>query len=199
MQNFQKLYHRQYRMIIYIHGLDSNPNADKALQLKKYFGDKDILTMSLEYDSSKLETAIDDLNGQLEAINTEHNLHGQFMLVGTSLGGYFASQLSNIWKCKKVLLNPCLFPSKMLSLGERTIYKTGQTYLLTKETVAAISANENEILKDSTYCFLQMGDAVLDNNLNKNIFKHTFIQEGGNHRFENFESILPKIEDFYSL
>jgi uncharacterized protein len=184
-------------MIFYIHGLNSSSKSEKLTKLKHYF--KDEIVLGLDYDSRQLEDydfVLHHLRTQIDKF--EH--HSQILLLGTSLGGYWCSQLSNIYKCKKVLLNPCLFPSKMLGKNvnrEQTIFETGETYMFTQKMLDALSENENNIYKDKTLCLLELGDEVLDNTLNQGIFQNTISYEGGNHRFERFETVLPLISQLY--
>lgn len=184
-------------MIFYIHGLNSSSNSEKFEKLKKFFKNEEVI--GLNYDSRHLENydkILSDLKRQID----KYKHHDQIMLVGTSLGGYWANQLSNIYKCKKVLLNPCLFPSKMMQTfvgGKQTIFETGETYMFTQEIVEALSEHENDLYKDKTLCLLEMCDEVLDNKLNQGIFKNTISYSGGNHRFSRFEEILPKVSELY--
>jgi uncharacterized protein len=184
-------------MIFYIHGLNSGSKSEKLSKLKNYF--KDEMVLGLDYDSRNLDDydfVLQHLRSQIDEF--EH--HNQILLVGTSLGGYWCSQLSNIYECKKVLLNPCLFPSTMLAKNVdrvQTIYETGETYIFTQKMIDALSKNENNIYKDKTLCLLELGDEVLDNTLNQGIFQNTISYEGGNHRFERFETVLPLISQLY--
>jgi predicted esterase YcpF (UPF0227 family) len=184
-------------MIFYIHGLNSGSKSEKLSKLKNYF--KEEIVVGLDYDSKSL----DDYDFVLQHLRTqidkfEH--HNQILFVGTSLGGYWCNQLSDIYKCKKVLLNPCLFPSKMLLKNVdrvQTIFETGETYIFTQQMLDALSKNENNIYKDKTLCLLELGDEVLDNTLNQGIFENTISYTGGNHRFARFEEVLPSISLFY--
>jgi uncharacterized protein len=184
-------------MIFYIHGLNSGSKSEKLSKLKNYF--KEEIVVGLDYDSKSL----DDYDFVLQHLRTqidkfEH--HNRILFVGTSLGGYWCNQLSDIYKCKKVLLNPCLFPSKMLLKNVdrvQTIFETGETYIFTQQMLDALSKNENNIYKDKTLCLLELGDEVLDNTLNQGIFENTIAYTGGNHRFARFEAVLPSISLFY--
>jgi uncharacterized protein len=184
-------------MIFYIHGLNSSSKSEKLSKLKNYF--KEEIVVGLDYDSRHIEDypfVLQHLRSQIDTF--EH--HNQILLLGTSLGGYWCSQLSNIYECKKVLLNPCLFPSKMLVRNvdkEQTIFETGETYLFTQKMLDALSQNENKIYKDKTLCLLELGDEVLDNTLNQGLFNNTISYTGGNHRFERFEEVLPLISNLY--
>ena len=155
--------------------------------------------VGLDYDSRQLEDyrfVLQHLRSQIDKF--EH--HNQILLLGTSLGGYWCSQLSNIYECKKVLFNPCLFPSKMLVKNlnrQQTIYATGERYIFTQTMLDALSENENNIYTDKTLCLLELGDEVLDNTLNQGVFQNTISYEGGNHRFERFEEVLPLVSHLY--
>jgi uncharacterized protein len=184
-------------MIFYIHGLNSSANSEKLKKLQAFFTDETVV--GLEYDSKALDD-YEKVFNHLKAQIDQFNHYNQILLIGTSLGGYWSNQLSNFYKCKKVLLNPCLFPSKMMAYKinqQQTIYETGETYIFTQKILDALSKNENALYKDKTLVFLEMGDEVLDNRLNQGILEHTTSFEGGNHRFQRFEAILPEVSKLY--
>ena len=184
-------------MIVYVHGLNSNSQGNKLELLKTFFKHK--IVIGVDYDSRNLKDygfVLGDLKRQIEQYNPDTPL----LLIGTSLGAYWANQLSNHYKCKKVLLNPCLFPSKMLKskIGkEQTIYETGEIYIFTKEMVESLGQKEHEMDLDKTLCLLEMGDEIIDNQQNQNIFPNTICFPNGNHRFSRFKEVLPLMADFY--
>ena len=100
--------------LIYIHGLDSDANSTKGLLLEKYcqHHHPDITVLRPDLNKSpaqvreQLLSLIDGLNNskdeQTESPNT--------VLVGSSLGGYFSTLISNQIGCPALLLNPSIQP-----------------------------------------------------------------------------------------
>ncbi|MEY4936327.1 MAG: hypothetical protein RIS64_2686 [Bacteroidota bacterium] len=144
-------------MIFYIHGLNASANSEKLKKLQAFF--KEETVAGLEYDSKALDNydkVFHHLRAQIDSFKPSNPL----LLIGTSLGGYWSSQLSNYYQCKKVLLNPCLFPSKMMAYKinqEQTIYETGETYIFTQKMLDALSKKEKNLYKEKTLVFLEMG------------------------------------------
>lgn len=86
--------------IVYIHGLDSNPNAEKAQKLKdfcaKYFPQIKVVAPDLNRSPNESIALIQEI------IAKDPNTG----LVGSSLGGFYGNILANLTGKKTVLLNP---------------------------------------------------------------------------------------------
>ena len=95
-------------MIAYIHGFNSSPESNTFGMLRKIFPD----AHALDYPSSgffpenlaRLQKQARDLN----------DASSPFVLVGASLGGFYASQLSALLLCNYVLINPVVRPAQSL-------------------------------------------------------------------------------------
>ena len=86
--------------IVYIHGLDSNPNAEKAQKLKdfcaKNFPQIHVVAPDLNRSPNESIALIQEI------IAKDPNTG----LVGSSLGGFYGNILANLTGKKTVLLNP---------------------------------------------------------------------------------------------
>lgn len=86
--------------IVYLHGLDSDPSATKA-HLTRTFA-----------QSKQVHVSVPDLNIPPQAV--VHTLlsliDADTVLIGSSLGGYFANLLSDLTGVPAVLLNPSIRP-----------------------------------------------------------------------------------------
>lgn len=110
------------RPIIYVHGYGSSGNTDTAVNLRRILGN-DHTVISPSYDGSKpVEAArlLEDLVAQHAAEKP--------VVVGTSLGGFFANFLALTAGVDAVIVNPTLTPSSSLvkygeSLEVLTAYK----------------------------------------------------------------------------
>ena len=94
--------------IVYIHGLNSDHTAEKGKILDEYCQQHHpqikVHRPNLNMSPAKVEALLKDLIAQDE----------QTGLVGSSLGGYFATLLANQTGKKAVLLNPSLEPHQTL-------------------------------------------------------------------------------------
>jgi predicted esterase YcpF (UPF0227 family) len=92
------------KIIIYCHGYGSNANSSKLEQLKNagfeaYCFDADINPIQ----------ALEDLTNQIDMLLCENvNRDVELIFVGTSLGGWMASQLSDIYSAKSIIINPSI-------------------------------------------------------------------------------------------
>ena len=95
--------------IIYLHGFASSANSTKALQLKKYIFE----------NYSKTEIIIPNIeNNIVDAIQQIDNLIKEFLpsaLIGSSLGGFYATYFSEQYNLKCVGINPAVIPPAEMS------------------------------------------------------------------------------------
>ena len=102
--------------ILYIHGLNSSPASRKAQQLlaaMQRIGLQAQLRMpALHHHPRQAIAQLDELIAEL----------GQPVLVGSSLGGYYATHLAARHGLKALLINPAVLPHERFDgyLGEQT-------------------------------------------------------------------------------
>lgn len=180
---------------IYLHGFNSdrNPTSDKLKELGK-LGD----VITLGYNSFAPYSEI--LKNLEEKIKREirANPAGEVALVGTSLGGYWAGTLSDIYGVPAILMNPAIRPAKTLKKHVGVTLKN------------FVSDEENTLSKDVPKSYPELpkkgilmimvdeGDEVLDPYETKEFFADygPILFKGGSHRFEHMPDALPKIEKF---
>ncbi len=145
-------------MIFYIHGFNSGKGSSTSELLAKQTG-KEII--SLSYDSSKCcKENIDSLISQFN----EYPL-GNHVIIGTSLGGFYALKLAEYLGTQAICFNPALFPSEQLEqfIGENVNFSTGEHYVLTKETVASYKDFETpkKMFNDYVQMYVSEKDGLL--------------------------------------
>ena len=179
-------------MILYIHGFRSTENSAKAVQLKAYYK-KEITIASFSYVPDQAIAA-------LEQIIEKHEIHG---LIASSLGGFYATYLSEKYDIKTVLINPSTRPYETLEryLGENethdgVLFDWKRIYLeqLKQFAITKPRAKNYEV-------FLKAGDEILDCRVAAGYYRgaQIFIDEGGTHRFDDFEQHLEKVDQFFGL
>ena len=192
-------------LIAYLHGFQASSNANKAQILKTELQkiDPSINFLSLDF-SDDIKLAYFSLCHFVETVKDRGE---DLCLVGSSMGGFQALLLSIKYNIKVALINPCLYPSKFCSdnnLLGKTLknYGTGEEFEISKEAIEFCNDKE-QILKhyrpEKTLVLLQKADEVLDYQYAKEHLKSATldIEEGGNHRYENFESKVQTIVDFF--
>jgi predicted esterase YcpF (UPF0227 family) len=122
-------------------------------------------------------------------------------IVGTSLGGLYAAEVSFHMSLPAILINPSVEPYDTLPIyiGEHNNFVTGDKILFTKEL--AESYPKNILLYNNHLIFLAMKDELIDAERTKQIlFKNNYeyvTDNNADHRWECFE-FNEKIEDFIS-
>ncbi len=190
--------------LIYIHGFNSSPASLKAKQTADWFSvnapDIPYICPAL---SNKPDLAIEQLNTLVES--TIESSPGPVGLIGSSMGGYYATWLGEKYGLKAVLVNPAVRPYEFMLgyLGENTNYHTGERYILEPHHVDVAKSLKVGTLKNSKnyWVLLQTGDDVLDYRQAETLYANCdlTIEKGGDHSFQHFERHLPAIMDFLQL
>jgi len=177
-------------LILYIHGFRTTVESHKAQILKEYYHLDNIFIA----DHSLIPAeAIQDLENIIE----EKNITA---IIASSLGGYYATYLSEKYNLKTALINPSVTPYKTLEkcLGENE-RQDGLKFILTQEHLNTLEQLkvENPTL-ENYFLFLQKGDEVLDYQIANEFYKgcKLVIEEGGNHRFKGFGRFFDDVSEF---
>ncbi len=187
-------------LFVYVHGFNSSPHSYKARLLVDWFAtqgrEDEVVVPSLSHWPAKAMAT-------LEALINQHQAR-TIVLLGSSLGGYYSTYLTEKYGLKTVLINPAVRPYQLLEelLGENENIYTQERYELTRHHLEQLLALKCERLKDhGLYLLLtQMGDEVLDYRQGVEFYQgaEMVIQPNGSHGFDDFEPMLPKIETFAS-
>ena len=181
-------------MILYIHGFGSCGLGQKSAALRDYFGADRVLMPDLPHDPR-------EVCARLESLLAEYPVE---LLVGSSLGGYYATWLKARHDIPAVLINPAIVPFLLLEgyLGEH-LGCHGQPFEVTRQTLAELRAlYRPELGAHERYLvLLQTGDEVLDYRQAAAYYagKDLVIEPGGSHRFDNLSDHLPRIEAWARL
>jgi len=180
--------------LLYIHGFLSSPQSEKAVQVKNWLSDhrphiKFICPFLTPYPGDTRET----LEGLVE--NAMMTSTATVYLMGSSLGGFWATWLVEKYNLKAVLINPAvtlsLFNEGYINTPLKN-YHTDDIYELTESDIDEFHrVNVESISRTQNYfVMLQTGDDVLDYRLavNKYAGCKQLIEEGGHHSFTKFDS-----------
>jgi predicted esterase YcpF (UPF0227 family) len=117
--------------------------------------------------------------------------HRGAALVGSSLGGYYATWLAEKHGLRAVLLNPAVRPYELLAplVGLQKRFHTGEEYVFATEHVAELRALEVERITPSRYFLIvTTGDEVLDYRRAVEHYRgcRQIVIEGGDHGLSEF-------------
>ncbi len=182
--------------VLYLHGLNSSPDSQKARQLSAAFermGLSDRLRVPALHHHPREAIA------QLDIVIAEL---GRPVLVGSSLGGYYATHLAERHGLKALLINPAVNPHRLFDghLGPQTNLYSGEVWLLTEDHVAALAELEVPAPADAQryQVWLQTADETLDYRHAERFYEGCAlrIQAGGDHGFQGFAQRLPALLAF---
>jgi predicted esterase YcpF (UPF0227 family) len=184
--------------VIYLHGFNSSPDSHKARLFADYchaLGVHDILVPALSHDPERTMHTIEECIGERGSQAA--------LLVGSSLGGYYATYLAERYGLKVALINPAVAPCENLPreiIGRHRNPYTHEEYEFTLAHVDFLrTLNVQQIQDPARYLLLvQTGDKTLDYRLAVKLYAgcRQVVQEGGSHSFENFAAVLPLILQF---
>lgn len=110
-------------LLLHIHGFNSSPASATLRALRRAFPHAE----GLAYPSWGF---FQDNLALLRRQAVERSRERPFLLTGSSLGGFYASQLAALLGCNCALFNPVVDPAVSLRrfLGPNTNFHTGQTW-----------------------------------------------------------------------
>lgn len=151
-------------MILYLHGFRSSPDSFKARKMAEHLQSLGRLD---EYLCPQLPASPLLAMAMLEDLLVRHSGNAnKLTLIGSSLGGYYATWLAEKYACKAVLLNPAVKPPRDLEkyVGVTTAYHSDAVFEFKAEYVAELHAYAVDKISAPERYFLlaATGDEVLD-------------------------------------
>jgi predicted esterase YcpF (UPF0227 family) len=189
-------------VIIYIHGFGSHGNGSKAKIFREYFHSigEDFIAPSLSYVP---ELAIQTLEELIRSY------HGDVYLIGSSLGGFYATYLSQKPEVKKVvLINPATKPMKTLrrALGDAPNFYDGSSFKWNDKHLEMLTQYEYYLPHGSWelekfFVLLQKEDDVLDYKDAELKYNgaELIIENAGSHSFDGIERHFEAIRRFFEV
>ncbi len=185
-------------MIVYLHGFNSSPASGKARLLGEHMAK---LGRQKDYYCPALPNSPREAIAQVET-ELERRHPESVTLIGSSLGGFYATYLAEQHGCKAVLVNPAVHAHTLLrgALGPQTNWHTGEKWVFTETHLNELAALDVErITRPERYLLLaQAGDEVLDyrNAVAYYAGATHIIEDGGDHGFSGFERHYQTLLDF---
>ena len=186
-------------MIIYLHGFRSSAISIKAKQLGQYLAERQ---RSDEFWCEDLPisplSAIDRVSKVIHACSTPP------LIVGSSLGGYYATFLAERFDLNAVLINPACHAADLLApwVGPHQNLYTGENFTLTPEHIQELRDFEviSLVKPERFWVLLETGDDVLDYRAAVDVYHgaRMTIRQGGNHGLESFPEFIPEIVELAS-
>ena len=120
-------------------------------------------------------------------------------LVGSSLGGFYATVLAERLGCRAALLNPAVHPHRHFQkyMGPQTNLYTGEAFVLTEDHVRELREMDvARITRPERYwLFVETGDEVLDYREAVAFYAGALqeVVQGGDHALASFPERIPDL------
>ena len=166
--------------VIYFHGYGSSSATDKAVGLRTFFE---------EVSAPDIPLLWDEADAYLKEYVSQALRAGAgktFVFVGTSLGGYWATRMSDLFAVPSVIINPSCRPAVTL--------KSYANPLLTASELSKFVALEPKSISARTV-LLALDDEILDPKEAMDVFKFSDVKlfQNGGHRFSSINIIRDNI------
>jgi len=187
--------------LIYIHGFNSSDKSQKAEIIQKRC---EQLHCADAFISPCLSWEPKQAIFELETLIEDKLQSGAVTLCGSSLGGFYATYLSQKYAIKSILVNPAVAVYELFEqhLGQQYNPYTDEKYVLTDRHRQQLLEIEVDIIDAKLFwLLLQEGDETLDfrQSLQKYPTVKTVLETQGSHRFDGFERFVDEILIYSNL
>jgi predicted esterase YcpF (UPF0227 family) len=186
------------KTIVYLHGFISSPQSKKATMMGDYVRN---VASGVAYMVPELhhrpKRAVEQIEAATAAIDA-----GDLTLVGSSLGGFYATVVAERRGCKAALLNPAVHPQRRFAhfIGPQRNLYTGQAFDLTVDHVRDLQALDPPAVTrpERYWLFVETGDEVLDYREAVAYYGGALqsVTRGGDHSLASFPEQVPDIVEW---
>jgi len=185
-------------VLVYVHGFNSSALSYKAGLLREHMAK---LGLADHYTCPELSHRPAQAMAQLVELIAPCDPRG-VTLVGSSLGGFYATALVERFGARAVLVNPAVRPYELLAgfLGPQKNLYTDEAYELTPQHITELRALEVETITSSRYLLITAsGDEVLDYRAGVERYAgcEQIVVSGGDHGFREFPDYLDTVIAFW--
>ena len=187
--------------LLYLHGFRSSPQSTKARLTAAWVARMrpDVQWCCPQLPPSPAE-AMAMLSQRIEAWPAAH-----CAVIGSSLGGFYATALAERLGWRAVLLNPAVDPARDLAkyIGETTAWHSDERFFFEPGFIDELRAiNPSELSRRERYfAIIAKGDEVLSWIEMSARYRGCKLKllEGGDHALSDFEQHLPDVMRFLGL
>lgn len=190
--------------LLYLHGFLSSPQSFKARQTQAWLSQHQPSCQFLcPFLSPYPEQVLSTLVSTVETLLLEDE---PIYVMGSSMGGFWASILVETYNLPAVIINPACYPAQLLpKYLNQTLknYHTDDIYQLDESHLPLLAEWETKRIQrpQNYWLLLQTGDETLDYREAEHKFGgcRQTVELGGDHSFTGLERFFPKIWDFFLM
>ena len=187
--------------LLYLHGFRSSPQSAKAQRMAKWVKEH---APRLTWWCPQLPPSPHEAIERLAKGVADWPID-RMAVVGSSLGGFYATVLAERLGCKAGLINPAVDPARDLAkyIGETTAWHSEDRFFFLPEYVNQLREMTPVELTDPSryFAIIATGDEVLDWREMSARYRgcHLRIVEGSDHALSDFDTHLPHLLHFLAL
>jgi len=184
-------------VIIYLHGFRSSPQSRKALMVRQRMEQRNLgdqyLCPALPASPSAAVQSVLALTQCVPA--------SELAIIGSSLGGYYATWIAEKLHCRAVLLNPAIDPAADLQahIGRQPVYFSAEQIDFRPEYIDELRELSTVVTRPERYFLIAAtGDTVIDYRtmIEKYRGARQRVIEGSNHELSDFEMYIEEVFSF---
>lgn len=185
-------------MILYLHGFRSSPASFKARMMRAHCEASGKID---QFICPQLPASPAAAMQMIESIASQYDAHA-LTVVGSSLGGYYATALAEKIACRAVLLNPAVKPAQDLQahVGALTTWHSNEAFEFKTEYIAELEAIAVTHITQAERYFLiaATGDEVLDWRSMTDHYQgaRQLVIDGSDHGLSDFEQYIDEVLTF---
>lgn len=184
--------------ILYLHGFRSSPQSMKARLMAPHFAATDHRFICPQLPASPAAA----MEIACEFIEDRGDAARDWAVIGSSLGGYYATWLAERYRCRAALLNPAVRPDIDLGahVGGLTAFHSDEPFEFKPEYLHELAALRVERISRPERYFLlaATGDKVLDWRQMRDHYTgaQQHIIEGSDHGISEFADYVQEVAEF---
>ncbi|HVE89589.1 MAG TPA: YqiA/YcfP family alpha/beta fold hydrolase [Burkholderiaceae bacterium] len=187
-------------MIVYLHGFRSSPQSRKAQMLREQLQRRNLVDRFV----CPALPASPRMASQLALYAARSARAERVALIGSSLGGYYATWVAEQLGCRAVLLNPAVDPARDLRahIGRQAVFFSDEEIDFRPEYIDELRALETGVTNPERYFLIAAtGDTVI--NYRMMIAKYygarQRVIEGSDHELSDFGQYVDEVLSFCGI
>ena len=190
-------------LLVYLHGFRSSPRSSKAIMTGEAVKALSNSINPIEWYCPQLLASPKE-SMDMVTTHIDQSKADRMVVIGSSLGGFYANYLAEKYGCKAIALNPAVWAARELAphVGMMTSYDSDEPFDFRSEYIDELRALQVDAITDPQRYFLiaAKGDELLDWREMVEFYPDArqLILEGSDHGIADYEDHLSLVLDFIS-
>jgi len=190
-------------LLVYLHGFRSSPRSSKAVMTGEAVRALATKVNPYEWYCPQLLASPKE-SMEMVTSHIDQSMADRVVVIGSSLGGFYANYLAEKYGCKAIALNPAVHAARELAphVGMMTAYDSDEPFDFRPEYIDELKALQVEKISDPSRYFLiaAKGDELLDWHEMVDFYPGAqhLVLEGSDHGIADYADHLPKVLQFIS-